>query len=212
MSSFINSNIKDYKPKVILDIGSRDLEQSIEFKSIYPDARIIAFEANPEQYKICKQAAEGKGIEVYPYLLSDKEQEQHDFYITPGNIGASSMLKPYDVPFASDKSWIKISIKSRRLDKVLEELGVSKVDIVWIDVQGAELKVLQGMNKYLDEVDFLHVEAADIPYYEDHHPRHEVENFLSYRDLVVKEFIQANPHPYHEGDLLVINRKCLAVR
>ena len=44
---------KNFQPKVILDIGSRDLEQSIEFTSVYPLAEIYAFEPNPEQYKIC---------------------------------------------------------------------------------------------------------------------------------------------------------------
>jgi FkbM family methyltransferase len=47
----------EYNVDVILDVGSRDLEQSIEFSSVYPNAKIYAFEPNPEQYKICAENA-----------------------------------------------------------------------------------------------------------------------------------------------------------
>lgn len=40
-------------------------------------------------------------------------------------------------------------VKSRALDNVLEEIGVKKVDMVKIDVEGAELEVLRGMEKTL---------------------------------------------------------------
>ena len=35
------------KPKIICDIGSRDAIQSLNFKRISQDSKVIAFEANP---------------------------------------------------------------------------------------------------------------------------------------------------------------------
>jgi FkbM family methyltransferase len=40
-------------------------------------------------------------------------------------------------------------VKARALDNVLEEIGVKRLDLVKIDVEGAELEVLEGMEKTL---------------------------------------------------------------
>jgi FkbM family methyltransferase len=40
-------------------------------------------------------------------------------------------------------------IRARALDKVLNETGIEKVDIIKIDVEGAELEVLEGLNMTL---------------------------------------------------------------
>lgn len=40
---------------VIFDIGSRDCCQSIEFYNSFPNAKIYAFECNPNTLDICKK-------------------------------------------------------------------------------------------------------------------------------------------------------------
>ena len=39
---------------IIFDIGSRDCIQSIEFYNNFPNAKIYAFECNPNTLDICK--------------------------------------------------------------------------------------------------------------------------------------------------------------
>ena len=55
--SYIPDKTKQY---VIFDIGSRDCQQSIEFYNNFPNAKIYAFECNPNTLDICK-----KNIENY---------------------------------------------------------------------------------------------------------------------------------------------------
>jgi len=40
---------------IIFDVGSRDCSQSIEFYNSYPNAKIYAFECNPNTINICKK-------------------------------------------------------------------------------------------------------------------------------------------------------------
>lgn len=192
-------------PEVILDVGSRDLEESIHLTNAFPNARIIAFEPNPEQYKICYEKSKNyPNIEVHEIAASDVEGDV-DFWVVGLNHGGSSLLEPIDVPY-SDGTWKKITVKSRRLDSVLEELNVKKVDAVWIDVQGVEYRAIKSMGKYLDDVKVMHTEASPNPYYKDHGLIDELGQFLTSSGFNISFFPAWGNHPYGEGDLLCIRQ------
>jgi FkbM family methyltransferase len=205
MSLFIEVTKKKLNgkiPNVILDVGSRDLDQSIELKQHFPTSRIIAFEPNPPQFEICKQrAAQFNNIEVHNLALSD-EDGVLDFWVVDGNPGGSSLLEPIYVPFSHNR-WSKISVNCKRLDNVLKELAINQVDVMWMDAQGVELKVLKGMGEYINTVQTLHTEACPNAYYKGHILQNEVENFLKDNNFAF-QFIPANPHPFGEGDLICV--------
>ena len=187
-------------PKVILDVGSRDIEESIQLSRAFPNARVIAFEPNPNQFPICKSKSESHPmIEVYDYAIAEVDGPL-DFYIVGSNHGGSSLLEPIDVPY-SDGTHQKVTVNGRRLDTVLPELGVESVDVVWMDVQGNELKALQGMGRFIDNVKIMHTEACPNAYYVGHILKDEFEAWLSQQgfDIVWEPTIG---HPYGEGDLL----------
>lgn len=195
----------DFNPRVIFDVGSRDLGQSIEFNSVYPNAEIYAFEPNPAQYDICVQnAIPYNNIHVTQKAVSDVNGVV-DFFVTHGNVGASSMLLPIDVPFGTTNDFTKISVQSVRLDEWMLENNVGVVDILWMDAQGIELKALRSMGEHLKQVKFLHCEAAERPYYEGHLLKPELDEFLVSMgfDLI---FNNEAYHPYNEGDIIAINR------
>jgi FkbM family methyltransferase len=196
-------------PKVILEIGSRDLDQSIQFIEAFPNARVLAFEPNPEMIPYCKQRlTQYPEIELYEYAISD-EDGLIDFYVTDRwlNTGASSILKPKDDDFLPGLPWKKISgIQARRLDSLLTELGIESVDIVWIDVQGAELRALKGMGKFFDNVKMLHAEAAQRAYYEGHILKDELENWLHEKGFNTEFIGNWREHSHGEGDLVCIRK------
>jgi FkbM family methyltransferase len=206
----IYSIYPNYDPSVIIDAGSRDLFQSIEFTEVFPNAKIYAFEPNPEQYKVClDRSKKFKNIEVFSFALSDVEKEL-DFHVTPSNIGVSSLLEPLDVPWG-EFYYYKIKVKSVRLDNIMKFLGISKIDIMWMDVQGGELSALRGCGNYINDIDFIQCEATKLPYYKDHPICNEVESFLS-ESGYYSEFhlpFEGPPHQYMEGELVCINKKIL---
>lgn len=202
--NYINSK-GDFNPQTIFDIGSRDLDQSIEFSIIYPNAKIFAFEPNPDQYQICKEKSiHYKNIEVHQLALSDKEGIV-DFYKTLGNIGASSLLEPIDVPFASSQEVEKIQVKTNTLKNWIDEMKILKVDLMWMDVQGVELAALKGMGDYLKTVKYLHCEASKDPYYKNHILKDELESFLHDQGFITE--FHSPYHPYGEGDIFATNSK-----
>jgi FkbM family methyltransferase len=198
----------DYKPSVIIDAGSRDLCQSIEFAREFPDAKIIAFEPNPSQYAYCiEQSKPYKNITVLPYAVSDINGEA-TFYVTPSNIGASSLLEPIDVPWGVCE-FSKITVPTVRLDDQLKKLGIDKVDIMWMDVQGGELSALKGYTSYIDSTDFIQCEASQFGYYKGHPLCPELEKFFDDHDFEHSFHLpfEGPPHKYMEGELVCINRR-----
>lgn len=196
---------EDYSPEIILEVGSCDLQQSIELGTSFPDAKIYSFEPNPPQYEICnKRARNFPNIKVYNEAVSDADGEV-DFYRTLGNVGASSLLEPIDIPYAWTKEVVKTTVKCTTLKTWIEKEGLSKIDAIWMDAQGMELAAFKGMGEHLKNVKFIHCEAAEKPYYVGHLLKSELEEFLISMGFEMI-WVPNPPHPYGEGDIIATNK------
>jgi FkbM family methyltransferase len=190
-------------PEVILDVGSRELLDSISMSNAFPNAKILAFEPNPNQYGACFAASLAHPqIQFLPYACGEVE-DTIDFYVVDGNCGASSALEPIHIP--GDWGWSKTKVRSRRIDNVLKELGVEKVDVIWMDVQGYELKALKGVGAYINNVKAMHTEAAGKPYYVGHTDKSELETWLEQQGFTMI-WEPTVGHLYEEGDILCIRK------
>lgn len=205
----IEQYIPGYKPDIILDIGSRDLDQSFEFRKVYPDSTIIAFEPNPEQEEYIRSRKPSDSRIIFLPIGLGSERKTMTLHIPyGGNHGASSILEP--IPsWAVDKGFYTKQVEIHRLDTILKARKIDKVNIVWMDVQGYELSVLDGFGDYLKTVDFMHLEAAEIPYYKGHPDKEAVLAYLDVMGFQVIHFELAPNHPNREGDVYVINKKLL---
>src|SRR5215831_5120743 len=61
-------------PKVIFDVGSYDGGDSIRFKHRFPDARVIAFEADPERYAVVSANVAPFGIACVNAAVCDRDE------------------------------------------------------------------------------------------------------------------------------------------
>jgi len=154
--------------KVVLDVGSRDARESISLKSLFPNAKVYAFECNPPAIQLCKQNIDGLAdVTLVAKAASDVDGTVDFFPIDPkktvtphadGNIGASSLFVanpeyPYE-KYHQDK----ITVESITLEHWAAEAGVREIDIMWIDLQGAELRAFRGMGHLILRTKIIHTE------------------------------------------------------
>ncbi|UCH47846.1 MAG: FkbM family methyltransferase [Betaproteobacteria bacterium] len=152
------------KPQLILDIGSMDGADSKRFARLVPEARIIAFEANPYNYTaMCADAMlERSRIRVENLLVSDVPGRTRFFVQKPlGNAanfnrGTSSTLQRSVVGAQPEE----VVLDAVRIDEyvVSDYPSASKV-AAWVDVEGYSYGVLKSMGNIADAIKLIHVEV-----------------------------------------------------
>ncbi|MCP4314494.1 MAG: FkbM family methyltransferase [Hyphomicrobiales bacterium] len=85
-----------------------------------------------------------------------------------------------------------LTLPMRLLDNVLEEAGVAPeiVDILVLDIQGAELLCLKGATRLLTSIRYLESEISSTPVYEGGVLLNELEDWLGERGFIRKTLIR----------------------
>jgi len=160
---------------IICDIGSRDAQEGISLMKQLNGKELHVFEPNPSAAQICRQnlaqfASEGRGnITVFnPVAVADRAGELQ-FY--PVNVSLSenkdsgfSSLLPINPDYTKTRGRIvqdQVVVHATTLDEYFKDR--EQPDLLWIDVEGAELQVLRGAARVLPGVTLLHIEVSFRP-------------------------------------------------
>jgi FkbM family methyltransferase len=154
----------NYSPNVIYDIGAAALHWTKEAKKVWPTAKYYAFEAVMEVEDFYKEY----GIDYSLGVYSDIDGKEVTFYEDPVCLGGNSYYRE-NVAYspAAEKIYSDASGKkrmTRTIDSMVKERGFQLPDFVKIDVQGAELDILNGMTDTLKNVKHLIVELQHVEY------------------------------------------------
>ena len=173
-------------PTLAIDIGGNIGDYSAKLRSIYPALKIHIFEPSSVNLKkLMTRYAKDPLITVVPNALSSEAGSATLFSDQLGS-GLASLanrnLEHFNIKF--DASEIVTSIKFENYWK--ETLNCSPIDIVKIDVEGFELKVLEGFGSALSKVKIIQFEfgGANIDtrsYFRDFWSLFTANNFLIYR-------------------------------
>jgi FkbM family methyltransferase len=187
--------------RVIVDIGSRNAIESITLKGFYPDAIVYAFECNPPSIEICRQNIGTRAdIIMVAKAVSDVNGTVDFFAIDPektvtthadGNIGASSLFIANPEYPHEKYHQNKIMVESITLEKWAVEAQVRDIDIMWIDLQGAELKAFKGMGNLISRVKVIYTEVEFKKMYLNQPLFGEIDSYL-----IKNGFILVKLYPY----------------
>jgi len=157
-------------PRGIVHVGAND---SHEFKYYRDSGAAIAVyvEPLPEVFEKLRLNLKGTpGHHAVHALLADTDGREVDFHVA-SNRGQSSSMFPlgrHRTLFPDIAYVDTIRMRTPTLDSLLAEAPFAghRFDFLAIDVQGAELQVLQGAAQSLPAIDFVYVEASETPLYE----------------------------------------------
>lgn len=142
------------KPTVIYDIGANKGDYARLMKDHFPTAHIECFEANEAN------ANDLHGFSHHILLLGSTVKENVPFYqIRDGyNTGDSMYLEVSDA--FREGNYTTVLKQMTTLDLYCAEKALPHPDFVKLDVQGAELDILAGMNTLLPSVRWIQMECS----------------------------------------------------
>jgi FkbM family methyltransferase len=156
---------------VVLDVGAHVGIYSLWVSRLVGDGFVIAFEPNPIAYRWLISNIELNGatnIKALPYALGD-EITRERLYVAGENIGASSLIMNHIINSPAGKYSIvgefvvPVVTLDYVIDKSVEIVGrpVRRIDLVKVDVEGYEMRVLKGAERALREglIDRLVIEV-----------------------------------------------------
>jgi FkbM family methyltransferase len=122
--------------KVIFDVGANVGQSAQTYRRLYPKAEIWSFEPFPATYKnLCGSISDPKFHPV-ELALSDRIAK------TELNIGAESITNSF-LRRQTD-SGATVEVQTDTIDHFCWERGIPTIDILKVDVEGAEERVFKG--------------------------------------------------------------------
>ena len=151
---------------VVLDVGANHGDFSEAVCNTFPSARVLLFEPLPKLQPILERRCQRRAPlwKLETCALSDQEGTL-DLHIAPerDEIGSlKGFSRSYLESTAAAGEIRKIPCRVRRLDDVVREAGIGHVDLLKIDVEGAEFDVLAGATTMLVTTESLVVEVSTI--------------------------------------------------
>ena len=160
----------DYETGTMVEVGAAGpdkLSQSKYFRDL--GWRCICVEPNPKFAQMHRDV----GNEIYEYACADYDADDVDFEVVntgSNNNESFSSLKVGD-DIAKSCGYIgritlnisNINVKVRKLDTILEEAKISRINYIVVDVEGWELDVMRGfsLEKYRPKVIVLENNILD---------------------------------------------------
>jgi FkbM family methyltransferase len=189
---------------VILDIGANDGGTSASFLRLFPGGKVYAFEPDPRalsrfKSRIAVGQIDSKNCVLFegavscasgflPFYQSQGTNPNLQWYETGWDL-SGSLKRPLnsalpDVPSITFESTIQVPVTS--LDEWAVDKHIRRIDLMWIDVQGAELDVLKGATKLLSQTEFIFLECGEQMAYEGQATLQQLVEQLSRHTLIHK--------------------------
>ena len=207
--------------KTVFDIGACEAEDSIKYSILFPNATVYAFEPRLDNIEIGKKSIlkyQRSNIILENVALSNINGTAI-FYLSegrPSNMNAdldwdfgnksSSLLPPSD-KMKSYVNWLefknKVEVNTIRIETYVTEKNITEIDFMHIDVQGAELMVLEGASNFIEKIKLIWMEVEAVELYKNQPLKNDVESFMKKNNFVnVIDTVNG-----YAGDQLYVNLK-----
>lgn len=202
----------------IFEIGACEGEDSIKYARLFPNSKVYAFEPLPDNIKWIEENIARyniRNIDYYNKALSSKEGTA-EFFVSEGrpenaeqtdwDFGnkSSSLLPPGQhlnlVDFIRFNK--RIEVETITLKSFCEANNIRLIDFIHMDVQGAELMVLEGAGDFITKIKTIWLEVSKVHLYKDQPLVNDIQKYMTKNNFaLVKDAVEDI-----QGDRLYVSK------
>lgn len=186
---------------IVIDIGAFDADSTIYFAKRLSQNQILAFEPNPTPFKKGKQNVKSyPNVKLFNLGFSNHAGEV-DFHVTK-DLVSSSLFDIKDFSEISSESMIKVNVDT--LDNFFQ--NYEKILLIKLDVQGAELNILEAGTQTLKKTKLVLTEMLIAEMYHNGCLYYEVDELLRKNNFRIHTIVtNYNKDGIKYFDILYIN-------
>lgn len=185
----------DLKEGVFIDVGAHIGRYTVMVAKKLRNGIVIALEPEPENFQTLKMNVSLnrlKNVILLNLAASNKDGEVVLCKLRGPHTDWHSMTNP--------RSYCEsLVVPARRLDGIITEFKLNKVDLIKIDVEGAELLVLQGLESRLKDVKKIIYECSI--------EKDECEEFLKKCGFKIVQVVNLGDRAYKIAENQLISNK-----
>jgi FkbM family methyltransferase len=161
----VKNSIIDKTELTIFDVGANDGSYTLLLKSIFPLSKIKAFEPMPDTYELAVgNLANVRGVELFQLGFSECAGSiiLYNDAANP-NDQISTMYSKGLLDFYKVENLKEVIVQVVSIDQYCLDNGIDSIDFLKVDVEGAELNVLKGGVKMINngKIRFIQFEFND---------------------------------------------------
>ncbi len=146
-------------PKVIVDAGANIGLASIYFANKYPTAKIIAVEPEQSNFQLLKSNTAPYET-ILPVQAALWNHNGKINLVDPG-LGHWAFMTEDENTGEHALGAFRHQVKAMTVDRIIADHGLDRIDVLKIDIEGAEREVFQDTSAWIDRVDALIVELHE---------------------------------------------------
>lgn len=172
-------NIVKKENPICFDVGAHIGESVLYFNKLFNNPLIYSFEPSPKSFKILKNNNYKNNI-CFNYAISNITGNTVFYENQISHTNSLVKINSLSVDSIKKQKTIntKINIKAKKLDDFCSEEKINKIDLLKVDVQGAETLVFEGSQNILINTRVVIVEICFFDYYENKGSFFDIEKFL----------------------------------
>lgn len=195
---------KGFRPQHVVDVGSYVGAWTRMCKDIWPAAEICMFEPQPDKKAALEQLARATpGVTLRTELLGDSPGQDVAFHLAETGSSTLDLLVGPDTVRS-------IVLRTETLSSALAGTAFARPDLIKVDVQGAELKVLNGGQDVLQAAEVVMLEVSLIEEYRDSPLFADVVAYMAQRGFLVQDvctiFRNTPDQSMNEADVIFVRK------
>lgn len=164
-----------HNARVIFDVGAKHGDYARVFAELAPRASVYAFEPEPYNFELLNNMAYPGVIPINLAVYKDCRLCKLNRYL---HQGSHSLYHPDKWDLGTPLG--PVCVKAVSLDAFCEERKITRIDLLKIDVEGAEYQVLEGATELFDRgvIEVVVIELMYYPYFKGQSSPEDIEEFL----------------------------------